>query len=173
MSGVTSFPKKNDGQMREECWLSKPQMLSEPYWFEHAYQNQKMIPSFQMQNLMSDISFERLLEFLLTMLFFCAKLHSHWRDKYQKAVHFLLCQAEPINYTVCSVLLLLFCRWHSSPYWHKRNSRFRKTHCSFSARLSAGTVCYTWYCSKTASSKFLTPLLKRETRLKEHRIKET
>ena len=59
-----------------------------------------------MQNLTSDISFKWLLEFLLTMFFFV-----------QNSIHIEeasitrlsnLCQTEPINYTVCSVLLYVF-----------------------------------------------------------------
>lgn len=41
-------------------------------------------------------------------MFFCAKLHSHSKDKNHKAVHVLLCQTEPINNTVCSGLLYVF-----------------------------------------------------------------
>lgn len=81
-------------------------MLPEPYRYEHAYQNQKMIPSFQMQNLTSDISFEWLLEFLLTMLFFVQNSIHIEEGSITRLSN--LCQTEPINYTVCSGLLYVF-----------------------------------------------------------------
>ena len=85
-----------------------------------------------------------------------------------------MCQTEPINNTVCAGLLYVFVG--DIPL----HIDIRETADSGKPIVVSQPDCLQVqcttpdnYCFKTAPSKFLTPLLKRETRLKEHRIKET
>jgi len=109
---------------------------------------------------------------LLTMFFFCAKLHSHWRDKYHKAVHVLLCQTEPINYTVCSELLYVFVG--DIPL----HIDIRETADSGKPIVVSQPDCLQVQCTTPdivlkQHQANLTWTLKKETRLKKHKIRGT
>ena len=123
-----------------------------------------------MQNLTSDISFKWLLEFLLTNVFFV-----------QNSIHIEeasitrlsnLCQTEPINYTVCSVLLYVFVG--DIPL----HIDIRETADSGKPIVVSQPDCLQVECTThdivlKQHQANLTWTLKKETRLKKHRIKET
>ena len=98
------------GQMRKECWLSNLKCFQSLIGLNMCTKTKKWYPLSKMQK--PHVWHHQL--WMVTWIsinnafFFCAKLHSHWRDKYHKVVHFLLCQAEPIDYNVCSVFLFFF-----------------------------------------------------------------
>ena len=94
------------------------------------------------------------------------------KSKYHKAVKFLLCQTEPINYTVCSVLLYVFVG--DIPL----HIDIRETADSGKPIVVSQPDCLQVQCTTPdivlkQHQANLIWTLKKETRLKKHRIKET
>ena len=141
--------------MRKECWLSNLKCFQSLIGLNMCTKTKKWYPLSKMQK--PHVWHHQL--WMVTWIsinnaFFFVQNSIHIEETSITRLYTFFCVKQNLLITMYVLCFFFFCRWHSSPYWHKRNSRFRKTHCSFSARLSAGRVYYTWHCSKTAPSKF-------------------